>query len=228
MRLPPAARDLVTLIRRHRLTYATFNNACTAARRHLALSRPRHGRQLPKLLTEGQLSSFFAVVDRSDNVQHQIMLRLLLYTGVRVSELTGIRVDDVDLTAGKIFIKSGKGDKDRYVLFKPGFEITLRAYLARHEGEHLFESQMRKRYSERRIEQIVTEYAKAAGIEKGKVHPHLFRHQCLTYLTGQGLTDAQIQLVSGHASKKSLEVYQHLGLGEVVGDYREAMKKMGV
>ena len=50
-----------------------------------------------------------------------------------------------------------------------------------------------------------------AGIRQ-PLHPHLFRHQMLTYLTSKGLTDAQIQLISGHESKKSLELYQHLSL----------------
>ena len=53
------------------------------------------------------------------------------------------------------------------------------------------------------------------------LHPHLFRHQMLTYLTSKGLTDAQIQLISGHESKKSLEVYQHLSLESVDKAYQE-------
>ena len=54
----------------------------------------------------------------------------------------------------------------------------------------------------------------AAGITQS-IHPHLSRHQMLTYLTSKGLSDAQIQLISGHESKKSLEVYQHLSLESV-------------
>ena len=54
-------------------------------------------------------------------------------------------------------------------------------------------------------------------------HPHLFRHQMLTYLTSKGLTDAQIQLISGHQSKKSLEIYQHLSLQSVDKAYQEAV-----
>jgi len=54
------------------------------------------------------------------------------------------------------------------------------------------------------------------------LHPHLFRHQMLTYLTSKGLTDAQIQPISGHESKKSLEVYQHLSLESVDKAYQDA------
>jgi hypothetical protein len=57
-------------------------------------------------------------------------------------------------------------------------------------------------------------YREKAGMSQ-PIHPHLFRHQMLTYLTTKGLSDAQIQLISGHESKKSLEVYQHLSLESV-------------
>ncbi len=89
-------------------------------------------------------------------------------------------------------------------------------------NRYLFESRQNRRYTTRRIQQITAQYATKAGIQK-HVHPHLFRHQCLTELTKAGLTDAQIQVVSGHASKASLEVYQHLGLAAVKDDYQKTM-----
>jgi integrase len=55
------------------------------------------------------------------------------------------------------------------------------------------------------------------------LHPPLFRHQMLTYLTSKGLTDSQIQLISGHQSKKSLEIYQHLSFQSVEKAYQEAV-----
>ena len=58
--------------------------------------------------------------------------------------------------------------------------------------------------------------------------PHLFRHQMLTYLTSKGLTDAQIQLISGHESKKSLEVYQHLSLKSVDKAYQDAVQSVRI
>ena len=77
-------------------------------------------------------------------------------------------------------------------------------------------------FTTRRIQQIVQAYRETAGITQ-PLHPHLFRHQMLTYLTSKGLTDAQIQLISDHQSKKSLEIYQHLSLQSVEKAYQEAV-----
>jgi site-specific recombinase XerD len=82
-------------------------------------------------------------------------------------------------------------------------------------------------FTPRRIQQIVQEYRKEAGIAQ-HIHPHLFRHQMLTYLTGKGLSDAQIQLISGHQSKKSLEIYQHLSLDAVEGAYQDAVQAIAI
>jgi site-specific recombinase XerD len=228
MSLNAPAREIVNLIRRHRLSYDALRQATHAARKHLGLKPPTGGRHLPKLLSDVALKAYFKAVDSTDNLQHQILLRILLYTGVRVAELCAIRMVDVDLAAGKVFVESGKGDKDRYILFPDAFRLPLKAYVqSRPENEYLFESQLHRPFSVRRVQQIVVEYADRAGIEE-KVHPHLFRHQCLTFLTAQGMTDAAIQLVSGHASKKSLERYQHMSLKDAREPYQEAMKKLVV
>ena len=82
-------------------------------------------------------------------------------------------------------------------------------------------------FTPRRVQQIVQEYRGRAGIGQ-HVHPHLFRHQMLTYLTARGLSDAQIQLISGHDSKKSLEIYQHLSLDAVEQAYQQAVQSLGL
>lgn len=229
MKLSPVARELASLIRRHRLTYDSFRAACHLARKHLNMKPLRRGRQLPKLLPDSTIARFFTAIDNLENLQHQILFRLLFYTAIRVSELCSIRITDADLSSSKIFIESGKGDKDRYILFPDTFRLSLKAYIdsRRGEGEYLFESRQKRKFSSRRIQQLVKEYAQAAGITE-HVHPHLFRHQALTHLTKSGLADSQIQLISGHASKKSLEVYQHLSLRDVSADYQAAAKKMEI
>lgn len=223
-------RELVNSARRHRIDYNTFIESCKTARKKLSLSRPPRSKHLPQLLTDAEFRQFYTVIDRASNIQHQIMLRLLFFAGVRVAELTNIETSSVDLTACKIFIDDGKGHKDRYVLFPDTFRLTLQTYIQSviaHEQRYLFESSRKTKYSTRQIQRIVKEYGAISEVSK-KVHPHLFRHQLFTWLTSQGLTDAQIQVISGHSSKVSLEVYQHLSVKDTAPAYQEAMKKLGV
>jgi integrase/recombinase XerD len=220
--------QLVRLARRERLSYDEFSYVCQQARKHLGLMKPQRARTLPHLLTADELTRFFRAVQDGGNVQHEIMLKLLFFTALRVGELVRIAVSAVDLTACKIFVDQGKGRKDRYILFPQAFGLVLRAHLGAHpRNRFVFETQRCGPYTVRRVQQIVQCYREAAGLG-ALVRPHLFRHQMLTFLTGQKLSDAQIQLLSGHASKKSLEMYQHLSLDAVEEAYQQAVKWLEV
>ncbi|MCC6812127.1 MAG: tyrosine-type recombinase/integrase [Deltaproteobacteria bacterium] len=219
---------LVRLSRRARLDYDEFLYVCQQARRKLGLRRPKRQRALPKLLSQTELKKFFKVIEACGDLEHEIMLKLLFYTAVRVSELVQIAVADVDIERSKIFIRRGKGAKDRYILFPRSFRLVLKTHLAAHaHNRFLFESRRFGPYTTRRVQQIVQRYREEAEIAD-KVHPHLFRHQMLTFLTSRGLSDAQLQLISGHDSKKSLEVYQHLSLARVETGYQAAVADVGV
>jgi len=220
--------QVIRIARKARLGYDEFLYVCQQARRKLGLRRPKRERRLPKLLPETELKRFFQTIQKCGDVQHEILLKLLFYTAIRVSELVRIEVSDVDLDRCKIFINQGKGAKDRYILFPASFRLVLKSHLrACARNHYLFETRRCGPFTSRRIQQIVQEYRERAGIRQ-PVHPHLFRHQMLTYLTAHGLSDAQIQLISGHESKKSLEVYQHLSLENVEQQYQEAVLSIGV
>jgi integrase/recombinase XerD len=79
------------------------------------------------------------------------------------------------------------------------------------------------KFTTRWIREIVKKYARKAAIEK-RIHPHLFRHQLLTYLTSKGIVDAKIQLISGHKNRESLSIYQDLILSDIEKEYWDAMK----
>src|ERR1700686_2176359 len=101
----------------------------------------------------------------------------------------------MSLDACKIFIKRGKGAKDRYILFPASFRLVLKNHLyAAPRNRYLFETQRFGPFTTRRIQQIVQGYREKAGITQ-PLHPHLFRHQMLTYPTSKGLTEVQIQLI---------------------------------
>lgn len=221
-----AVKKIIRVARQHRLGYEDFVYVCQQARKKLKLTKTHKERRLPEILSSAELRKFFKTVQKCGDLQHELMLKLLLYTAVRVSELVNIRVSDVDLDACKIFIDRGKGGRDRYILFPSSFRLALKSYLSTKEDNvYLFESRLNQPYTARRIQQIVREYTDQAGLKRS-VHPHLLRHQMLTFLTSQGLSDAKIQLISGHESRKSLELYQHLSLESVEKEYQRAVRDL--
>jgi integrase/recombinase XerD len=220
--------QFVRIARKARLNYDDFLYVAQQTRRKLGLRRTKKERQLPQLLPETELRRFFQVIQECGDVQHEILLKLLFYTAVRVSELVAIKASDIDLEQAKIFIDHGKGAKDRYILFPSSFRLVLKSHLrANPSNRYLFETRRCGPFTPRRIQQIVQKYRHRAGITQ-PVHPHLFRHQMLTFLTSRGLSDAQIQLISGHQSKKSLEVYQHLSLESVERAYQRALRSVEI
>ena len=212
------------LVRRAGLDYDGWRYISRRVRQECSLRPAKKGRRLPKVLTQEDFRRFYTVVDRADDVQHSLMLRLLFYTGVRVSELCNMEVAQVDLENCKIFIDQGKGSKDRYVLFGKSFTTALRTHIAAHpDNRWLFQTRRNTRYSTRRVQQIVSAYAEKAGV---KATPHTFRHQAITYLTRHsGLADAELQLITGHARRETLAIYQHVALdGDLEAKYQQAMK----
>src|SRR3984893_4496096 len=97
--------------------------------RSWAWRRGRKERRLHQVLADADLKRFFRAIQDCGDVEHEILLKLLFYTAVRVSELVHIEVGDVDLDACKILINRGKGAKDRYILFPASFRLVLTVHI---------------------------------------------------------------------------------------------------
>ena len=144
------------LVRQAGLTYEDWRYVSRRVRQKCDLHPAAKPKKLPRILTADQFRAFYKAVDEADDVQHSLMLRLLFYTGVRVSELCAIEVADIDLENCKIFVNQGKGSKDRYVLFGKSFAMALRAHIAAHpDNRYLFQTRRCGRFSTRRVQQVV-------------------------------------------------------------------------
>jgi integrase/recombinase XerD len=231
-RLPPKAmaKKLVRMLRSQHPDYHYLKKVFQHTRELLEVEPSRLPKRLPELLTDAELVAMYEAVWQARQLTHMVMLKLLLFTGIRNAELVRLRMTDVDLNACHLRITQGKGHKDRYVLFPTSFRGELAQYVERQRAQGvtcLFESNRHQPYSTRRLRQIVKQYAKAAGIEK-RVYPHLLRHQFITYLTKRGIISPKLQILSGHAAERSLAIYRELALSDVVEEYEAAMQNFPV
>ena len=197
-----------------------------AAGDSLALTGPYRGvMHNPSFLFHSYSHPFYEAVWQARNPQHMVLIKLLLFTGLRNVELAHVRRQDVDLDHCQIRVVQGKGGKDRSVLFPISFRGELTQYMQGSEAcraVYLFESSRMRPYSTRRIRQIIRAYVLAARIHK-RVYPHLFRHQLMTFLTRNGLISPKLQLLSGHAEERNLALYRDLALADVSAEYEQAM-----
>lgn len=221
------AKKIARLLKRERPDYYYLKKVFELIREELDLKgKQPTDRKLPELLTDEEMGRFCAAVRAGNDRVHTVMLKLLIVTGVRNDELASLTLDDVDLKTMQIRVNQGKGRKDRYVPFPASFRGELAQYIMGQRARrchYLFETHRMDRFTTRWIREIVHRYARKAGLEK-RIYPHLFRHQLLTHLARNGILDAKIQLISGHADRQSLALYQELSLADVQGEYQKAMK----
>ncbi|HEY9610830.1 tyrosine-type recombinase/integrase [Allocoleopsis sp.] len=227
---PKKAKEIAKLLRSEQPGYNYLKSVFRYLREELEISVPKEGKKLPSVPTSEEMQRYYQAVWKTRNVQDVVLIKTLLYTGVRVSELVNIQLKDVDFERCQIRINSGKGGKDRIVPFPVAFKEVLAMHVDRMEqlsATYLFESSWKRKYTDRGIRKILAKYAEAAGLDKS-ISPHQLRHCLLTWLKKQGIDDALIQPYSGHSSRQSLEIYSRLSIGEAQEVYDQVMGKFPV
>ena len=176
---------------------------------------PKFGRHLPDVLTTGEIDRIIAAVDGTTpkEIRDAAMLEVLYSCGLRVSELTSLRIRDLFFGEGYIRV-TGKGDKQRLVPISSTAQERIHRYLdvrrsARAGEETLFLNNRGSSLTRVMIFTILREAARRAGIEK-KISPHTFRHSFATHLLEGGASIRQVQELLGHESILTTEIYTHL------------------
>lgn len=196
--------------------------------RHLKL--PRSPRRLPRtILTVLEMRRLLAVPDVAspEGLRDRTILELFYGAGIRFSELADLRQGDVDIEEGVLWVREGKGKKDRVLPLGRWARHWLQRYLqTRIEvpgspgADRLFLSKRGYRLHDGEVNQKLREYAKAAGIEK-HVTTHLIRHTIASLLLRQGADIRQIQKLLGHTRLTSTQIYTHVE----IGDLREMQRR---
>lgn len=193
------------------------------------VSTPKMPKRLPDFLSADEIIQLLSAPppDTAIGLRDRAVLETLYSTGVRVAEMAGITLADLDLLGGVVKV-TGKGRKQRFALLGRYAVAALRKYLKKREeldkglsAEKLFLSRTGRPLQERDFHRIVTKYARSLW-HKRPVSPHTLRHSFATHLLDGGADLRDVQELLGHARLSSTQIYTHLSVERLRTIYDEA------
>lgn len=169
--------------------------------------------RIPEILTKGEV---LKTINAISNAKHRLLVETIYGCGLRVSEAAKLKKEDIRLNEGVLFVRQGKGNKDRIVSLPSVLAKRLESYLIlrNDENPYVFDSARGSHLTIKTIQTIVESAAKTAGIAKN-VHPHTFRHSYATHLLENGTDIRIIQKLLGHSSLRTTEMYTHVSAAAI-------------
>ncbi len=194
------------------------------------VATPRQEKRVPSFLSEEEMAHLLDVPlsKKPLDLRDASILELLYASGIRVSELVGINLEDVNLGERLVRVR-GKGKKERLVPFGRMAGERLAAYLKARPGlvqdrvgeKGLFLNYRGRRITPRSVERMVDKYIHLTAVKR-KISPHSLRHSFASHLLSRGADLRVIQELLGHESLATTQKYTHLNLGRLMDVYRRS------
>lgn len=181
------------------------------------LENPKKEEKLPRFINEYELDKMFEIPDNSPKGQRdRLILELLYGTGVRVSELVNIKINDIDFNNNSIKVR-GKGNKDRYVFYGKYCKEAINNYMKNgrisllngQTCDYLLLNRFGKNISVVSIRKILNEIINKCSLDI-KISPHVLRHTFATHLLNEGADIMHVKELLGHSSLSTTSIYTHV------------------
>ena len=183
----------------------------------MKLYRPKNKKRIPVVLSKDEVK---CLINSLVNLKHKTILTLTYSSGLRVSEIVKLKISDIDKERRMIYVRSAKGNKDRYTLLSEKalelVDLYIKAYnITKYKEGWLFPGQDKtKHLTARSVQHIFKKACSKANIKKD-VSVHTLRHSFATHLLEQGIDLRYIQELLGHKSSKTTEIYTHVSNREI-------------
>lgn len=184
----------------------------------LLISNPKQDHKLPNFLYYNDLEKILEIPDTNTPLGHRdaLIIELFYSTGIRVSEIINIKLNDIDYSKNRIKIL-GKGNKERYVLYGDICSKLLNSYinekriiiLGDKHNEYLFINHLGNKLTSRGVEYILSIIIKQSDL-KTKISPHTLRHTFATHMLNEGADLKSVQELLGHENLKTTQIYTHV------------------
>lgn len=210
---------LIKETNKHKLDYGQLRYIFRRVREECGIEIRENKKSLYELPNREQMDLFYSVIH---NPIHKLMFEFLEGTGLRVSELCKLEICRIDFDQNLIFVKEGKGKKDRVVPFGNRLKDKLKIYLSGRNNRYLFESNRNSMFTTRRIEQVCEGYYLSSGCEVA-ITPHTFRHLYFSFLASNNISKENRMLIAGHSNGKTQDIYTHLTIGGIKDEIIKVM-----
>lgn len=209
---------LLYLVDRKGVSYSTQNQVINAIKFYYEqvlgqektkywIDRPRKEHTLPEILSVEEVQDILSCITNS---KHRCIVGILYGSGLRIGELLSLRKSDINMDRRQIFVRAGKGKKDRVTMLSEVIIADLLTYLGEYRPNYwLFEGPGRKQYSGTSVQQILKRACKRVGINR-RITPHTLRHSFATHLLEQGVNLRYIQELLGQSSLKTTQIYTRI------------------
>lgn len=190
----------------------------------LSVASPKLDKHLPQFLTEEEITRLIesSVAKDEMGLRDRAILETFYSTGMRISELVGLNLEDLDFIGGVVKLK-GKGKKERIAPIGDQAIFSLRAYLGKRKKQSntVFLNKRGTRITDRGVRNIVGKYLRLSGAKQG-VSAHTLRHSFATHLLNRGADLRTVQELLGHANLATTQIYTHLTTEKLKSVYDKA------
>lgn len=179
----------------------------------IQIKRPKREKKIPVVMTKDEVKK---LINSLESKKSKLMISLMYACGMRVSELTNLKVDDLDITEKIGNIRQAKGKKDR-IFNIPNFlmnDLIEQIEIQQEKNSPFLFSGPNGKLSTRNLQKIVSKASRKAGIKKN-IHPHTLRHSFATHLLENNVDIRKIQELLGHADLSTTQIYTHVSTEEL-------------
>jgi site-specific recombinase XerD len=208
--------QLVEIKRKWKLTPEQNRYVDRQTRQRLGLVIEMRPKKLPVYLTPSEIQEFFKTAQEISS-KHRLLVELLIMTGLRINELCNVDILDFQ-SNNQLYVRHGKGGKERYVPISDSLRYKVQLFCAGRERGYLFLNRSNRQYTVRMLQYMVGEVIKRSGIEK-PLTTHSLRHTFACLCLARGMSIEEVQLLMGHSSVKTTEIYARLELSAVKEKY---------
>ena len=179
----------------------------------MILPRPKKDKKLPIVLSRSEIRS---IIRCTINIKHRTIITLIYATGIRLGEVVNMLVKDVDFKRKLIYIRAGKGKKDRIVPLPEILVKQLKEYMNYYQpGKYLFTGWNNNQYSPRSVQKLLKKALLRVGIKK-HASVHSLRHSFATHALEDGIDIRLIQEILGHSNIRTTEIYTHISNASIL------------